>query len=215
MMREITLYGAAGERFGRTFRLDVASPAEAVRALMALRPGFATFAREQDWQVVVGPMDPANEIDADALAMSAGSQPLHFVPATKPHGNGGSIGKIIVGVVLIGAAIAFAPAGAGLFGAAMGSYAVGGAGLGLTFGQIALLGVSMVAAGVSGLLAATPTTNTDQPTERARPEDRPSFVFNGVTNNSQQGGPVPIVCGRHLVGSVVIGGGIAVEDIAI
>jgi predicted phage tail protein len=88
------------------------------------------------------------------------------------------------------------------------------AGLGVTFGQIAMIGVSMVFSGVAGLLSSgAPTGKEERATDRARPDDRPSFVFNGVTNNSQQGGPVPIVCGRHLVGSVVIDGGLAVEDI--
>ena len=49
--------------------------------------------------------------------------------------------------------------------------------------------------------------------DRAAPDDRPSFLFNGVTNNSQQGGPVPLVFGTHLVGSVVINAGLNAEDI--
>lgn len=39
-LRTVRLYGKLGARFGRIHRLAVASAAEAVRALCALRPGF-------------------------------------------------------------------------------------------------------------------------------------------------------------------------------
>jgi predicted phage tail protein len=74
------------------------------------------------------------------------------------------------------------------------------------------MGISMITGGLSQLL--TPSPASDAATDRARPEDRPSFLFNGVTNNSAQGGPVPLVLGTHLVGSVVIGAGLNSEDIA-
>jgi predicted phage tail protein len=54
-----------------------------------------------------------------------------------------------------------------------------------------------------------------QATDLAPQQDRPSFLFNGVTNNTQQGGPVPIVMGLHLVGSVVVSASLNAEDIAV
>ena len=42
-MRTIRLYGALGEQFGRVWRLDVKSPAEAVRALCSQLPGFRQY----------------------------------------------------------------------------------------------------------------------------------------------------------------------------
>src|SRR5207248_1774932 len=85
------------------------------------------------------------------------------------------------------------------------------AGTGLTYGSVILLGASMILSGVAGLLAQPPTP--DAPTDMAAPADRPSFLFNGVTNNSQQGGPVPLVFGTHLTGSVVVNAGLNAEDI--
>ncbi|PNQ53699.1 phage tail protein, partial [Vibrio agarivorans] len=38
-LRTIRLYGILGSRFGRTFRLAVSTPAEAVRALAVQIPG--------------------------------------------------------------------------------------------------------------------------------------------------------------------------------
>ena len=67
---------------GDHFRLDVSSPAEAIRALITLRPGLRRVIREGAWRVVVGPPRLRNAIDADMLNMNAGRQPIHVVPAT-------------------------------------------------------------------------------------------------------------------------------------
>lgn len=214
MIRSVHLHGEAGRRFGRVFRLDVASPAEAVRALLTLRPGLRAFMRPGNWRVIVGAAHLRNAIDAASLAMHAGAQAIHFVPVTNPRGggDGGNVGKIVAGVIIIGAAIILSGGTLAAPLAGLGATAFAG----ITFGNIAALGVSMLAVGLVGLMTSAPTPQggTAADTERARPEDRPSFLFNGVTNNSAQGGPVPLVFGRHLVGSVVVLAGIAAEDIA-
>jgi len=216
MLRDIYLHGALGRRFGRHFRLAVDSPVEAVRALIMLRPELRALIREGYWRVVVGTPRLRNAITE--LDLNCGSQPIHFVPATPPAGggSGGNIGKIIAGVVIMVAAVILAipSGGTSLMAGIAGLSAVGA--LGVSFGTMALLGASMVFMGVAGLLTQPVAADTKQnATDTARPEDRPSFMFNGVTNNTQQGGPVPLVFGRHLVGSVVVSGGINVEDLAV
>jgi predicted phage tail protein len=212
-MRDIYLHGVAGREFGRHFRLEVASPAEAVRALITLRPALRERLRQGWWRIVVGPPRLRYGIEPPLFGMHLGSQPLHLVPATPPAGGGDGkgIGGIIAGTVLIGAAIALGPLG--VAGAAFGVSTL--ASVGLSYGTIALMGASMVFSGVAGLLTQPPAVQSgQQATDLAKPEDRPSFLFNGVTNNSQQGGPVPLVFGTHLVGSIVVSAGIEVEDIA-
>lgn len=200
MLRDVYLYGAAGAAFGRHFRLDVASPAEAVRALCTLRPGLRAVIRNTAWRVVVGRPRVRNGIAAQHLDMKLGSQPLHFVPATSPRGgdSGKIIGQIVLGAVLI--AVSFIP------------------GIGqVTAGYILAAGISMTASGVAAGAAAllTQPPAVGNPNDRNSPQDASSFLFNGVTNNSQQGMPVPLVYGTHLVGSIVVDGGINVEDIAV
>lgn len=216
MLRDVYVHGAAGREFGRHFQIDVATPQEAVRALITLRPGLRNALRVGLWRVIVGRPHIANAVDA--LNMTLGSQPLHLVPATRPAGgDAGGIGKAIAGVALIGAAMVFAPIGAIGFGAAMGAGAFGGAALGMTYGGIAMLGASMAISGVMGMIsqpsAPQQAASMQSATDYSRPEDRPSFLFNGVVNNTQQGGPVPLVFGHHLAGSVVVSAGIQVEDI--
>jgi predicted phage tail protein len=216
MMRDVYLHGAVGRRFGRHWRLDVETPGEAVRAIMTLRPQVRSALREGWWRVIVGPPHIANTIALHLIGMRAGRQPIHIVPATPPAGGDSTLGKIAVGVVLIGASIATAGIASAGFAAGFGAAMSTEIGLGITFNTIALAGGAMVLGGIAGLLVAQPQGATQQQaTDQARPDDRPSFFFNGVTNNSQQGGPVPLVFGTHLVGSIVASGGINVEDIAV
>jgi predicted phage tail protein len=195
MMRDVYLHGAPGRTFGRRFRLDVQSPAEAVRALTMLRPGLRAVLRVGWWRVIVGPPHVRNGVTADQLNMHMGSQPLHLVPATPPAGGGQgkNIGSIILGVVLIIGAVV-----AGIYQ----QYGLAA--------SLALSGVSMIAGGIAGLLTQPP--GMPDPTTQAKPDDRPSFLFNGVVNNSQQGAPVPLIFGRHLVGSIVVAAGLTTED---
>jgi len=191
MLRDIYLHGAPGREFGRRWRLDVASPAEAVRALCALRPGLQAAIRKGWWRIIVGPPRIRNAIELPLINMQAGQQPIHIVPATPPHGGDAmNIGKIIVGVAIIAVAVVFQQ-----------YWAIG-------------IGASLLFGGVAGLLTPDPSAQAKPATDLARPEDRPSFLFNGVTNNTQQGGPVPVVMGTHLVGSVLVAGSINIEDIS-
>jgi predicted phage tail protein len=223
MIRDVFLYGAAGKRFGRHFRLDVASPQEAVRALMVLRPGLREVIRQGQWRVIVGAPHLKNAIEPHTVAMRLGALPLHLVPATGAAGDDG-VGKIAAGVVLVGASIVTAglaaPAGfaamgtLGGFGAAM----TGASFMGVSAASVAVLGASMVLGGVAGMLTQSPKGIAGvnaSPTDTAAPEDRPSFLFNGIVNNTQQGGPVPLVFGTHLTGSVVISANVDAADIAV
>jgi predicted phage tail protein len=208
MLRDVFLYGQAGRLFGRHFRLDVASPREAARALTVLRPGLREMLRQGLWRVIVGRPHLRNGVNTDALDMRLGSQPLHLVPATNPRGSDtGSLGKIAVGIVIIGAALLLSIPSGGTS-VALGAEIV--AGMGVTYGAVAAIGVSMVLAGVAGLLAQQADKAA---TENAKSDDRPSFFFNGVTNNTQAGGPVPLVYGTMLTGSVVVSTSLQITDI--
>jgi predicted phage tail protein len=224
MLRDIYLYGVAGRRFGRHHRLDVASPNEAVRALCTFQPELRAVLRQGYWRIIVGPPHLQHAVPLAAGNMNMGKQPLHLVPATPPAGDdtGKVVGTIVVGIALVGAAFALAPAaaaGAGFLGANLAAdvgVAAGIGAIGMSAGSLALMGVSLAAAGVAALLTQHPKQQAgEQATDQARPEDRPSFLFNGVTNNSQEGGPVPLVIGTHLVGSIVVSAGLKAEDIGV
>ena len=211
MIRDVHLYGALGRRFGRHFRLDIHSPAEAMRALTVLRPGFRQAIREGYWRVIVGRPRIDNAIPLAQLNINLGAQELHIVPATQPRGDSGTF-SIIAGVAIIAAAVVASPFTGG---ASLAAGLAATSALGVSYGAIAMVGVGMVLTGVAAMLTPTPQVQPgQQPTDMAtRPEDRPSFFFQGVTNNSVQGGPVPLVFGTHLTGSVVVSASINNQDI--
>lgn len=132
---------------------------------------------------------------------------IHVFPAVVGAGGKG-IGQIILGIVLIVVAvvltIVFPPAA----GAAAGT--LFGVGYSATAASLAMAGVLSIAGGVMAMMTKSPSmgdyssTNVDQ---------RPSFLYNGVVNNTEQGVPVPLVYGRHLTGSTVISAGMDVEQI--
>ena len=66
-------------------------------------------------------------------------------------------------------------------------------------------GISMVLGGVVQLLSPQQTYDS---AASERPENRPSYNFNGPVNTTAQGHPVPLCYGRMIVGSAVISAGI-------
>jgi len=96
-MMTIYLHGAL-RRFGRKFRLDVKTPAEAIRALSVLCPGFRQHLRkhsEPGYHVVLGRQDLA----ADDLALPSSETTLRLVPVVAGASNPWV--RVIVGAILI------------------------------------------------------------------------------------------------------------------
>jgi len=205
MLRQIYLYGHLADRFGeRPTEVDITTPVEAVRALTALYPGFRDELRRGAYHVLIKHGDKYFDIGEDQLALQLGqSSEVHIAPAVEGAKRGGALLKIVLGVALVAGAFFMAPAAAaGGFGAA--AFGVGG--MGITYGQIAMIGIGLAVAGVSQLLA--PQAKT--PEEK---KDTSSFIIAPSENTVQQGVSVPMVIGRYMVGSVVMSVGIATEQI--
>lgn len=200
MLREIRLYGKLGERFGRVHHLAVETVGEALRALMA---NYKDFEREfvQDsaaYKVWVGSSRLA---DVEEIHNPAGSKDvIRIAPAIAGSGGRG-LGQILIGFALVVAAVLMPPsiAGISLFGTATVGSVIGG------------IGISLVLGGIAQMLSPAPKVN--EPGER--PENKPSYVFNGAINTTAQGQPVPICYGRLIVGSAVISAGITTQDIPV
>lgn len=193
-MTAVYLYGHLGRTFGWRWSLDVHSPAEAVRAIIANRPDFQRHLikhSEPGYRVFIG-ADPI--ADGDGLHHPVGRQCIKIVPVVA--GGKEAWINIVVGVVIIAATIA-----------AFQWYALPG--------EVALLiggiGASLAINGVSQMLMGTPNA----PEVKEREQNKPSFLFTGPVNTIAQGHPVPVGYGRLRVGSAVVSAGIVTEDIAI
>lgn len=188
-MTRVQFHGHLAARFGEGYPLDVKSPAEAVRALHHVLPGFTKYLLEHNepgYRVVVE--DAPIERD-DELHYPAVGKTIHFVPAIA--GAAGA-GKLLLGAALIGASflLPVTPLISG--------FAFSASSLALN------LGISMALGGLSQMLSSNPSAPA--PAEAAN--NQPSFVFAGVANTTAQGNPVPICYGEFLCGSQIIGNGL-------
>lgn len=73
------------------------------------------------------------------------------------------------------------------------------------------VGVAMTIGGVIQMLSPVPKAPSQQ--DQASTENKPSYLFNGAFNSTQQGLPVPVVYGEMLVGSSVVAVGTWAEAI--
>lgn len=204
-MRTVHLYGRLGEEFGRRFELKVDSVAEAARALEANFPGrFYEAIRNGAYHLVRGQShDDGETLDESLLGFRYGAGDFHIVPVVAGSGgNTKGIITIVIGVVIIAAALVLTAGAAapGLLALSAPAFTIFGATV--SIGQLALLGVAMTLSGVSTLLTPTPKAPKFKGSEK-----KENFFFNGPINVAVQGGPVPVVYGRARIGSTVVSGG--------
>ena len=186
-MRNIKLYGHLGKRFGRIFRMDVNSVAEAVAALKANLQGFEAYLATHSmpgYHIFIG----KRNLGEDELALPGGAGDIKFVPVVAGAKRAGMF-QTIFGIALIVV---------GVFTSWAGGTALISA------------GVSMVIGGVTQLLTVQPGQ-----ANREKPENRPSYAFNGPVNTTAQGNPVPVCYGEVMVGSQVASFGLSVDDILV
>jgi predicted phage tail protein len=150
--------------------------------------------RDGHYRVVRGEdLETGEGLGEEQLTMRFGRGDFHVMPVLTGSKDATGFIQIVVGVALITAAIIVGP-GAGAFA----SLLIGG--IGMTLGGIATL--------------LTPVPKNENYSDREKPEERPSHVFDGPVNVYEQGGPVPIVLGKSvLCGSVTISSGLDVIDI--
>jgi predicted phage tail protein len=200
-MKTIRLYGHLGKTFGRVHRLDVQTPAEAVRALCA---NFKQFRQhiiahnEPGYKVLTG----RAERGAEELHLGSVASEIKIVPVVA--GAGGNFGKVLLGAALIGFSL-FAPQLTPL----ANTIVYGSTTIASIAGSV---GFSLVLGGVAGMLFKPPKVSN---TATERPNNRPSFAFNGAINTTGQGNAVPLCYGEFLCGSQVISTGLAVDDLPV
>lgn len=193
-MRTVRLHGALA-KFGKAFKLDVRSAAEAVRALCVQIPGFENHLRTHSapgYRVHVG---KHKSISKDELTLESEGD-ISIVPVIR--GARKALG-IILGIVLIVVTWGF--------GASLGMAASGALWSQATFYG---LGVSMILSGVSQLLVKPP-----QMGGRQEDKSRPSYSLDGPVNTVAQTNPVPVVYGEVIVGSQAISSSLVTEELAI
>lgn len=209
-MVRVVLHGSLADDVGRAeWSLRVSSPVEALRAIEANTGKVVshfTTNLETEYRVVVDGSDLSHADEFSLIPRPC--QEIHIVPVLRGSGKGGGwlafIGIAILAVMLI----PFTGGASGSLYAAMSTGANATALTGLAATTIVGIGISLTFAGISQML--TPSVKTD---DNERPENKPSYIFNGAVNTYQQGNPVPVGFGLVRVGSQVISAGVRATDI--
>ncbi|MCK7240289.1 tail assembly protein [Enterobacter kobei] len=189
-MRTIRLYGILGSTFGREFKLSVASPKEAVRALCVIVPGFERFLNTSKQRgLTYAVFSGKRNLNNDELVMDQSSADIRIAPVIVGSKRGG-IFQTILGVALVAAAI-WVP------------------GVGIAASNIMFqLGGAMALGGVVQMLS----PQTTGLASKQSADNKASYAFGGVTNTTAQGNPVPLLYGKRRIGGAIISAGIYVDD---
>ena len=186
-MLVVYLYGHLAKAYGKRHELAVKSPAEAIRAFCANYKDFKQRVIDGGgYRVLAGKDDRAEDIHLPT------SKSIKIIPTVQ--GSGG-LGKIVLGAALIAASF-YLPGTQ--FISAFSSFSFSASAIASSVGFSLLLG------GVSQLLFSPPKLESG---EGERPENKPSYNFNGAVNTTGQGNALQLAYGRLRVGSQLVSAG--------
>ena len=213
-MKVVKVYGALRKRLGQCrFEFDVATPAQAIKALCVNFPGLDKWLIDSEkdgvgYRVAVSREKATEENVAPLLMPFSDKEVFSITPVVAGAGRG--VGSIFAGIALIGlSAVSFGAGGA--FAGAFGATGIGAGASATAFGSIALLkvGAYLTLSGIAQAISPQPELNSTLD-ESVQLE---SFTFSNVVNTSRQGMPCPIAYGRVFVGSAVLSSGLDVDQV--
>ncbi|TWC11428.1 putative phage tail protein [Pseudomonas sp. SJZ085] len=183
-MQTVLLSGSLGRQFGRRHRMTTGAGFRDVLGYFKQFPGFERHMMESHGKGLrYAIFNGTENVKEEDLEKPTGREVIRIVPILAGSKRAGLL-QTIVGAVLIAAS--FIP--------------------GLQF--LAPVGVALAAGGVIQMLSPQAKGLGTQDS----PNNRPSYSFNGAVNTSVQGGCVPLLYGRMIVGSAVVSAGIYSED---
>jgi predicted phage tail protein len=209
----VKLHGFLAEEYGeQEFTLWARNMQEVMRGLVSIYGRkFRDSILHGAWHVV---LDKSKEISEQARSLTENlldfpikEEYRHIIPVIQGAGGprGGGLFSIILGVVLIAAAVVTAGATGML---AAGEFASAGAAIGASSvaSSLAVAGVMSMIGGIMSLIVPVPKMNYGV-------AQRQSFIFNGPVNNTNQGVPVPVIYGECMTGSTVISADIQTTNV--
>ena len=213
-LKVVKVYGALRKRLGQCrFEFDVATPAQAIKALCVNFPGLEKWLIDSQkdgvgYRVAVSKEKATEENFAPLLMPFSEKEVFSITPVVAGAGRG--TGSILAGIALIGlSAVSFGAGGA--FAGAFGVTGIGAGASATAVGSIALLkvGAFLTLSGIAQAISPQPELNSTLD-ESVQLE---SFTFSNVVNTSRQGMPCPIAYGRLFVGSAVLSSGLDVDQV--
>ena len=180
----VLLFGQL-RQFGKSFKLSVRTPGEAIKALCVQIPGFERFlsnakSRGIEFAVFRG----RKNIGTGELGYS-GEGDIRIAPVITGSKRGGIL-QTIVGVVLLAISYVFP----------------------VTAPYLAPAGIGLVAGGVIQMLS----PQAGGLKTSAAPENTPGYAFGSAKNTTASGNPIPLCYGKRRVGGAIISAAIYAED---
>ena len=199
MLRTVKVYGHLAEHCGQSvFEALVRVPADAIKFLLCNFPELRSLMRDGYYKVAVGKYDLQLADHPEQLHYPmAADDVVKVIPVVSGAGGRG-IGAILLGTVLIGAAILSGGTGLSLGAASQGGV-FGFTGTSALASAAGNIGLALTLGGIAQMITPVPPQPPDAPGE-----GRGGFAFSGTENTSQEGIPVPVVYGEMIVGSVVL-----------
>ena len=213
-----------GERWGKTHTYhNLRSPADAIKLLCVNYPDFQEYLLKSHEDGIGYTIVQAEEyLGVDDLHLPLGVNDLVIAPVVMGSGGDNALTKILLGAVIIAAAVFLGPA---VVAAAGGSGTVlGAAAAGIIKGMI-YVGAALVIDGIADIIAPqqdpsdTPRyksgefLSTDGPQSVTRGSDgKASYAYGGASNNIGVGATVPVCYGKALIGSHLASARIEVAD---
>tara|TARA_A100001391_G_C5054406_1_gene274325 strand:- start:584 stop:1249 length:666 start_codon:yes stop_codon:yes gene_type:complete len=218
-LNKIKVYGKLRQDLGCSyFEAAVKSPIEAFRFLRANFPDLEKYMNYQYYKIKMNGVEIVEEEDFN-LRSDGVIQIIPIATGSAP---------IVLGVGAIVGGAAVAGVSTGILGTAIvGSLTVGG----LVGGALVTTGISMVASGVTQMIA--PTQNVTFPSSsissgmsrndaNAPGGDNNNFQtladsnysFSGITNVSRSGVAIPVVYGEIFVGSILVSNGVDTAQVS-
>ena len=191
-MTTILLYGQL-RQFGRSFRLSVRTPAEAIKALCVQIPGFERFisnakSRGIEFAIFRG----SKNLEEKELGYE-GAGDIRIAPVITGSKRAGLL-QTIVGAVMIVAGVIVS---------------------GMSFGLASPIGAALIAGGIGMVAGGVIQMLSPQAgglKTSAAPENTPGYAFGSAKNTTASGNPAPLCYGKRRVGGAIISAGIYAED---
>ena len=216
-MKTVKVYGALRKRLGQCrFEFDVATPAQAIKALCVNFPGLEKWLIDSErdgvgYRLTVSKEKVTGDNVAPALLPFSDREVFSITPVIAGAGRGA--GSILAGAALIALAVvtyggSLAVSGLGVTAkAGLTGFAATGAAVAAS---AATVGAGLILLGAAQIISPQPEPNTLEESVQLE-----SFTFSNVVNTSRQGMARPIAYGRLFVGSAVLSSGLDVDQVQV
>jgi predicted phage tail protein len=187
------------EAFGREHSFDVETVAEALSALRVNYPNFRQlFLANEEYYFVGKRSEEEVRFIGEVHSRLFNDEELHIVPKLE--------GEYVAPLFAIIAAKMMSVVTGATMGVSVLSISVAAQIGGFILQTVVMSALSF---GISKLTSKTPDVSDYD----SRENTKPSFLFNGALNRTEQGGPKQLIFGRFMVGSTRVSGSIKTERI--